>query len=250
MSAPGHLVESFETKIKSLKHLFISFEKEKDLQLYSFISLRCCLSEEQNYFIGLFVLSTNSNYTDLHRICMKIYTKKGDTGETALFGGSTTEKNDIRIHAYGTVDELNSVVGMTLSYKISDIGNTILAQVQNDLFVVGATLATPDPEKSRIEQVGDNEVKGLEQWIDTLEEDLAPLKSFILPGGGGAGATLHFARTVCRRAERETVQLSEAEDIPAEVIIYLNRLSDLLFVLARYENKQQGKKETPWIPEK
>lgn len=181
---------------------------------------------------------------------MKIYTKKGDAGETSLFGGAKTKKNNVRISSYGTVDELNSTIGMVLSYPLSGHGKDILEKVQNDLFVVGATLATPDPEKSRIDQVGDSEIKGLEMWIDKLEEDLPQLKSFILPGGGGAGSTLHFARTVCRRAERETVQLSETEEIPADVIIYLNRLSDLLFVLARYENLQQGEKETPWIPER
>ena len=181
---------------------------------------------------------------------MKIYTKKGDAGETSLFGGTKTRKSNIRIGAYGTVDELNSTIGMVLSYSISNQGEKILTQVQNDLFVVGATLATPDPEKSRIDQVSSAEVENLEQCIDTMEEDLPPLKSFILPGGGGAGSTLHFARTVCRRAERETVRLAESEDIPADAIIYLNRLSDLLFVLARYENKHQGGKETPWIPER
>lgn len=181
---------------------------------------------------------------------MKIYTKKGDAGETSLFGGTKTRKSNIRISAYGTVDELNSTIGMVLSYSISKQGETILSQVQNDLFVVGATLATPDPQKSRIDQVSHSEIENLEQWIDTLEEELPPLKSFILPGGAGAGSTLHFARTVCRRAERETVQLAESEDIPPDTIIYLNRLSDLLFVLARYENKQQGEKETPWIPER
>lgn len=181
---------------------------------------------------------------------MKIYTKKGDAGETSLFGGTKTRKSNVRICAYGTVDELNSTIGMVLSYPLTDTGNEILAQVQNDLFVVGATLATPDPKKARINQVGESEIKSLEKWIDKLETDLSPLKSFILPGGGGAGATLHFARTVCRRAERETVELAEKEEIPADAIIYLNRLSDLLFVLARYENKHLGEKETPWIPER
>ena len=180
---------------------------------------------------------------------MKIYTKKGDAGETSLFGGTKTKKSNIRISAYGTVDELNSTIGMVLSYSISKQGKTILSQVQNDLFVVGATLATPDPSKSKIDQVGNKEIEGLEKWIDKLEEDLPSLKSFILPGGGGAGSTLHFARTVCRRAERETVELAESEDIPADAIIYLNRLSDLLFVLARHENHQHGEIETPWIPE-
>lgn len=181
---------------------------------------------------------------------MKIYTKKGDAGETSLFGGTKAKKSNVRIQAYGTVDELNSTIGMVLSYTLSDIGTEILNQVQNDLFVVGATLATPDPEKSRIEKVGEDEVKSLEDWIDRLEEDLSPLKSFILPGGTGAGSTLHFARTVCRRAERETVALSEQEEIPKNATIYLNRLSDLLFVLARFENKHQDVIETPWIPDR
>lgn len=181
---------------------------------------------------------------------MKIYTRKGDAGQTALFGGTTTAKNNVRIHAYGTVDELNSTIGIVLSYDLSDTGNKILEQVQSDLFVVGATLATPDPNKSRIAEVGQNEIDQLEEWIDQLEEDLDPLKSFILPGGSGAGATLHFARTVCRRAERHTVELGQSETIPSAAIVYLNRLSDLLFVLARYENKQQDIKETPWIPDK
>jgi cob(I)alamin adenosyltransferase len=181
---------------------------------------------------------------------MKIYTKKGDKGETALFGGAKTQKSDVRIHAYGTVDELNSAIGMVLSHELSDSGNEILRQVQHDLFVVGATLATPDPEKSRIDEVGQDEIEQLEKWIDRLEESLNPLKSFILPGGSGAGAALHFARTVCRRAERETVALSQQESIPPAAVIYLNRLSDLLFVLARFENKHQNAEETPWIPQR
>jgi len=181
---------------------------------------------------------------------MKIYTKKGDAGETALFGGETTRKSNIRIHAYGTVDELNSVIGMVLSHPLTDLGNTILQQVQIDLFVVGATLATPNPEKARINQVGNGEIEQLEQWIDEMEDELPPLKSFILPGGAGSGATLHFARTVCRRAERDTVELSQQETIPKEAIIYLNRLSDLLFVMARFENKSREIEETPWIPDR
>lgn len=181
---------------------------------------------------------------------MKIYTKKGDKGETALYGGTKTQKSDVRIHAYGTVDELNSAIGMVLSHELSDSGNEILRQVQNDLFVVGATLATPDPEKSRINEVGQDEIEQLEKWIDMLEESLNPLKSFILPGGSGAGAALHFARTVCRRAERETVALSQQESIPPAAVIYLNRLSDLLFVLARFENKHQNAEETPWVPDR
>jgi len=181
---------------------------------------------------------------------MKIYTKKGDKGETSLFGGAKTRKNDVRIHAYGTVDELNSAIGMAHSHKLSDLGAEILRQVQDDLFVVGATLATPDPAKSRIDEVGQHEIEQLEKWIDQLEEHLDPLKSFILPGGSPAGAALHFARTICRRAERETVALSQQESIPPGAVIYLNRLSDLLFVLARFENKNQNVVETPWKPGK
>jgi len=181
---------------------------------------------------------------------MKIYTKRGDFGETAMYGGAKTKKSNIRIHAYGTVDELNSTIGMILSYSISDQGKKMLMEVQNDLFVVGASLATPNPKKSKIEEIGDKEIEQLEKWIDKLEENLPALKSFILPGGSGAGSTLHFSRTVCRRAERETVELAEKEDISPKNIIYLNRLSDFLFVLARYENMKKDIEETPWIPAK
>lgn len=181
---------------------------------------------------------------------MKIYTKKGDTGETALFGGAKTVKNNPRIHAYGTVDELNSTIGIALTEPLSDIGKSILNRVQNELFIVGSDLATPDPEKARIDQTGEEQIKKLEKYIDQLEEDLPPLKSFILPGGSRAGAFLHLCRTVCRRAERETVALSQEESINQNNIVYLNRLSDLLFVLARYENRQSGAEETPWKPER
>ena len=181
---------------------------------------------------------------------MKIYTKKGDYGETALFGGAKTVKNDQRIHAYGTVDELNSAIGVALTEKLSDKGKSILNLIQNELFIVGSDLATPDPEKARIDQTGDTQIEKLEGFIDELEEDLPPLKSFILPGGSRAGAALHYCRTVCRRAERETVALSQQDQINPKSIIYLNRLSDLLFVLARYENQKQGAEETPWTPER
>lgn len=181
---------------------------------------------------------------------MKIYTKKGDHGITSLYGGHKTEKSDVRIHAYGTVDELNSVIGMVLSYSISDKAKKMLSTIQDDLFVVGADLATIDPKKAKIDQVNDSQVTQLEEWIDELEEELSPLKSFILPGGTGAGSSLHFARTVCRRAERITVELSQHDSINPKNIIYLNRLSDFLFVLARYENREAGVEETPWNPSK
>lgn len=178
---------------------------------------------------------------------MKIYTKKGDGGTTSLFGGKKVLKNDFRIEAYGTVDELNSVLGIILTYPLSEKGDQLLQHLQHQLFILGADLATPLSKKTKIERIGNQDIEVLEQWIDTLEEDLAPLISFILPGGSPAGATLHMARTVCRRAERKTVALNQVEDISANSIIYLNRLSDLLFVLARFENLNTGEKETPWI---
>jgi len=179
---------------------------------------------------------------------MKIYTKKGDLGKTSLFGGAKTDKSDIRINAYGTVDELNSAIGVVLTHNLTEMGQKILTQAQNDLFVIGADLATLNPDKARIDRIDKQQIEKLEEAIDIMEEDLSPLKSFILPGGSASGAQLHFARTVCRRAERETVALSKNDEVYPDNIVYLNRLSDLLFVLARYENKFNGENETPWIP--
>ncbi|MFU8812387.1 MAG: cob(I)yrinic acid a,c-diamide adenosyltransferase [Balneolaceae bacterium] len=181
---------------------------------------------------------------------MKIYTKKGDTGTTALFGGTTTTKSNQRICAYGSVDELNSTIGMVLAFGLPNSLAGQLEEVQQDLFVVGASLATPNPEKARIDPVAEERIARLEKWIDEMEAELPPLKTFILPGGGQAGAACHLARTVCRRAERETVALAEQEEIAAVNVTYLNRLSDLLFVLARYINQQQNAGETPWIPKR
>lgn len=179
---------------------------------------------------------------------MKIYTKKGDLGKTSLFGGAKTDKSDIRINAYGTVDELNSAIGVVLTHNLTEMGNKVLNQVQNDLFVIGADLATINPDKAKIDRIDKKQIEKLEEAIDNMEEDLSPLKSFILPGGSESGALLHFARTVCRRAERETVALSNKDQVYPDNIVYLNRLSDMLFVLARYENKFNGENETPWIP--
>lgn len=181
---------------------------------------------------------------------MKIYTKKGDGGTTSLFGGKKVKKNDSRIEAYGTVDELNSILGVVLTYPLSEDGHRLLQHLQHQLFILGADLATPLSKKVKIERIGSEDIKVLEQWIDKLEENLPPLTSFILPGGSQAGATLHLARTVCRRAERKTVALHQVEDISSDSVIYLNRLSDLLFVLARFENLTTGEKETPWISKK
>lgn len=181
---------------------------------------------------------------------MKIYTKKGDQGYTSLFGGANVEKNSLRIHAYGTVDELNSIIGMVLTHSLSDKGKKMLNEIQSQLFVLGADLATLHSKEAKIERIGSGDIQKLENWIDDLEEDLPALTSFILPGGSPAGATLHMARTVCRRAERNTVALKQNDPISAETVIYLNRLSDLLFVLARFENRQAGEPETPWQPRK
>ncbi|MEX2435158.1 MAG: cob(I)yrinic acid a,c-diamide adenosyltransferase [Balneolaceae bacterium] len=181
---------------------------------------------------------------------MKIYTKKGDKGTTSLYGGEKVEKNSQRINTYGTVDELNSVLGLILTYPLSSRGVELLHEIQHQLFVLGADLATPQTKKVKIERIGKDEIQKLEDWIDELQENLPPLTSFILPGGIPAGATLHLARTICRRAERETVSLKKAETVSDEAIIYLNRLSDLLFVLARFENHEAGEKETPWVSRK
>jgi cob(I)alamin adenosyltransferase len=181
---------------------------------------------------------------------MKIYTKKGDFGQTSLFGGTKVMKDEIRIEAYGTVDELNSIIGMILTHNLSPHGISILKDIQHQLFILGADLATPQNKKAKIERIGKKEIEVLEQWIDKLDDKLQPLTTFILPGGSPAGASLHMARTVCRRAERRTVSLKKSEPISDECIIYLNRLSDLLFVMARYENQEKGIEETPWISKK
>ncbi|MEL7833927.1 cob(I)yrinic acid a,c-diamide adenosyltransferase [Fodinibius sp. Rm-B-1B1-1] len=181
---------------------------------------------------------------------MKIYTKKGDSGETSLFGGTRVPKSNERIEAYGTVDELNSFVGLAASYDLSDAGTNYLRKVQELLFILGADLATPPSSKTRIDRIAAEDVSFLEDAIDHLEENLAPLKNFILPGGSQAGATLHAARTICRRAERAAVACAEADDISQECIKFLNRLSDFLFVIARYENKQAGIREETWKPDR
>jgi len=179
---------------------------------------------------------------------MKIYTKQGDTGQTSLFGGVRAEKNDPRIVAYGTIDELNSILGIVISHQPSDTGLKILKDIQQSLFVVGADLATPEDKKKRIERIDQPEIDQLENWIDELQDHLPDLKSFILPGGTHVGAHLHLARTVCRRAERAIVSCKQQKSVSENLLIYINRLSDLLFVMARYENYQSGETETPWIP--
>ena len=179
---------------------------------------------------------------------MKIYTKTGDKGETSLFGGKRVPKDSLRIEAYGTVDELNSILGIVRSKNPNDEIENILSSLQDDLFVLGADLATPLTHQSKfIPRISKVHVQRLEKTIDRLEKKLPPLKIFILPGGSVAGSHLHFARTVCRRAERNTVRLSRNENIGEMVMAYLNRLSDLLFVMARYANHLKGKSEEKWV---
>ncbi len=179
---------------------------------------------------------------------MKIYTRKGDSGETSLFGGQRVSKHAGRIEAYGTVDELNSILGFSLACSPSTRTTQILKDLQQQLFVLGADLATPSDAKTQVTRIGSDEIEHLESVIDELEEHLTPLKNFILPGGGTCGATLHMARTVCRRAERAAVGCLQSGNDPVtnDSITYLNRLSDLLFVLARFENHQSGQPETKW----
>lgn len=179
---------------------------------------------------------------------MKIYTKTGDRGETALFGGERVPKDALRIEAYGSVDELNCVVGVIRSLKPHRSIDTILGKIQYQLFELGADLATPIAHKSPyITRIKKSHSTQLENIIDKLDDQLHPLKSFILPGGSVVASHLHLARTVCRHAERNVVRLSRNEDIGEAVIVYLNRLSDLLFVIARYANYLDGSEEVKWV---
>ncbi len=177
---------------------------------------------------------------------MKIYTRTGDTGETSLFAGGRVAKDHVRLHAYGTVDELNTIIGLALASNIHPDLADHMRRIQRELFTVGSDLATPlDSSPEWIHRLDSKFTERLEQDIDTFEEELPPLKNFILPGGTQAAAFLHQARTVCRRAERWTVTLKE--DVNPYVLMYLNRLSDWLFVLARVENARAGVEETIWV---
>jgi len=179
---------------------------------------------------------------------MKIYTKTGDKGDTALFSGGRVPKHHLRVESYGTIDELNSIVGVVRATQPSAQTDTWLEELQNQLFHLGADLATPmDAKADWIARVTAEQVEWLEETIDTMTEQLDPLSNFILPGGTMAGAQLHVARTVCRRAERIVSALQEAEEINTFSLIYINRLSDWLFTLARYENKQAGEPESKWV---
>lgn len=180
---------------------------------------------------------------------MKIYTKTGDDGTTGLFNGKRVSKAALRVEAYGTVDELNTVVGLAYSFECPEPVKSELKHTMNILFTVGADLATPIDQyiKSQaIKRTSEEEITRLELAIDSYDEELPPLKHFILPGGHQAAAFLHNARTVCRRAERLTVELASTEDINENVIKYLNRLSDYFFAAARYVNHLTGVEDVIW----
>jgi cob(I)alamin adenosyltransferase len=181
---------------------------------------------------------------------VKIYTKTGDAGDTGLFGGGRVAKDDPRVEAYGDVDELNAVLGMARAVELMPRIDEVLVPVQRDLFAIGALLATPDRDKMaqhlQKARIDEHRIAELEQAIDDSESELETLRAFILPGGTPKAATLHVARTVCRRAERHVVRLQRAVELPELVVIYLNRLSDLLFTLARLANKRAGAGEVTW----
>lgn len=177
---------------------------------------------------------------------MRIYTKSGDSGTTSLFGGKRINKNSARIEAYGTVDELNSQIGVIVSQNPpKDIIGKLL-RIQKELFVLGTNLATPHAVKTKISKITRSYVNRLEKEIDNWNKNLPALRNFILPGGSETGAQLHSARTIARRAERTIVSLSRQEKINKNILSYVNRLSDWLFILARYVNKLDGQKEIVW----
>ena len=179
---------------------------------------------------------------------VKIYTKTGDAGETSLFGGQRLSKSNLRIEAYGTVDELNAVLGVVRASKPDPQIDLLLEQIQQHLFVIGAELASPQGSVRGISPTGEDEVQHVEQAIDQFERQLPELQQFILPGGVPVAANLHLARCVCRRAERIVVELAEEQQtsVPQAVLVYINRLGDLLFVMAREANRLAGSSDVPW----
>jgi cob(I)alamin adenosyltransferase len=181
---------------------------------------------------------------------VRIYTKTGDGGETGLFGGGRVSKADLRVEAYGTVDELNAQIGWAETLLRHLPIQPELREIQSDLLVVGADLATPleatPAAAARTRRVEPEQIRRLEAWIDRWDAETAPLTQFILPGGAPGAAALHVCRAVCRRAERCAVRLSELEAVNPDVIVYLNRLSDLFFVLARWVNAREGVEEPAW----
>jgi cob(I)alamin adenosyltransferase len=181
---------------------------------------------------------------------MRIYTRTGDDGETGLFGGGRVPKDHPRVVAYGDIDELNSVIGLIRSTEPVDLFRDLLQTIQQDLFSIGGHLATPDPERvaKALEkaELSATRVAEFEQIMDNAEQELPPLRAFVLPAGSPKAAVLHLGRTVCRRAERSVVGLARAAPVPELFLVYLNRLSDLLFILARLANHRAGIKDVTW----
>ncbi|HEX7024348.1 MAG TPA: cob(I)yrinic acid a,c-diamide adenosyltransferase [Gemmatimonadales bacterium] len=181
---------------------------------------------------------------------MRIYTRTGDTGETGLFGGGRVPKDDVRVAAYGDVDELNSAIGLARATGPGEAFDAELEAIQRDLFSIGGHLATPDPDKVRAAlakaALSELRIEAFEQAIDAADRELPPLRAFILPAGTPKAAALHLARTVCRRAERSVVTLAREQEVPQLFLVYLNRLSDYLFTLARVANLRGGRGDVTW----
>jgi cob(I)alamin adenosyltransferase len=177
---------------------------------------------------------------------MKIYTKKGDAGEASLLGGKRVPKSDIRLMAYGTVDELNSHLGMVRSQKINVYYQDVLLEIQKKLFIIGSNLAKFAESKIELAQISESDIAKLEQEIDKMESSLPPINFFVIPGGNQAVATCHIARSIARRAERMTVALHQVAPVDELILKYLNRLSDYLFVLARSIGYDDGVEEVKW----
>lgn len=186
---------------------------------------------------------------------LKIYTRGGDAGETTLLGGDRVAKDDARVAAYGTVDELNACLGVVLALADPAVPCEELSEIQEDLFTIGSRLAASDPDralrKGTIPQLDEGRISEIEAWIDRMDDELPPLDAFVLPGGSPSAAHLHVARTVCRRAERKVVALLDVQpDLGDVVVPYLNRVSDLLFTLARFANRRSGREDTTWLPQR
>lgn len=184
---------------------------------------------------------------------MKIYTRQGDGGDTSLFGGQRVPKDDVRVAAYGSVDELNSVLGFVVAHLPAELEDwrERFQRIQSDCLTIGALLATPKSGVAKpvhIPELAESRVGEIEAWIDRLDEGLEPLRVFVLPGGAGPAAALHLARSICRRAERKVVTLSHHAEVDPVVLKYLNRISDLLFTLARAANARLGVADIEWHP--
>lgn len=209
--------------------------------------------DKLNRFTDKFVgILTNKNLeTRLSFQSMKIYTKTGDKGTTSLVGGTRVSKADLRIDTYGTVDELNSYIGLVRDQPVNEIRREFLKYIQDRLFTIGSILASePDNKKHFIPDLHEEDITALELAMDEMNTELEPMRSFILPGGHQSVSFCHIARTVCRRAERLVIALNESEPVESEVIRYLNRLSDYLFVLSRKMAQELGVEEIKWAGRK